>query len=159
MKTVRRHELQTNTLADWTGKAIEDARPYGKVIVGTLLAILIAVVAYVVISQRSQRGQERGWSAYFQAIDSENPADLEAVVQAYPGKSPGRWAALILADRQLADGLSQLLEDQAASTQALRDAIGNYKLAADEPDDMVRQRAQLGLAKSHESLRELDKAR
>lgn len=159
MKTARRHELQTNTLADWTGKALDDARPYGKMIAGTLLALVVLVVAYVVVSQRSQRGQEQSWNAYFQALNSENPADLEAVVQAYPNDSAGRWAALMLADRQLADGLSQLLADQAAATQALRDALDNYGRAAEDPDDTIRQRAHLGLAKAHESLRELDEAR
>jgi len=159
MKTVRRHELQTNTLADWTGKAIEDARPYGKIIGGTILAVVVLVIAFLVMTNRSQEGQAKAWSAYFSAANSQEPDELESVVGSQAGTSPGRWAALLLADRQLSEGLSQLLVDQAASTEALRNAVENYKLAAEEPHDLVRQRAYLGLAKAHESLRELDPAR
>ena len=44
MKTERRHELQTNDLADWLGRKIDSARPHAKVISGIAI---VAATAFV----------------------------------------------------------------------------------------------------------------
>ena len=55
MKTARRHELQTNTLADWLGEAIESAKPYARLIGGIALAGVVLVIFYFVMQSRSAR--------------------------------------------------------------------------------------------------------
>ena len=53
MKTERRHELQTNILADWLGHKTEAIRPYFKLILGGIAAVLIVAIVATVASWRS----------------------------------------------------------------------------------------------------------
>ena len=59
MKSERRHELQTNALADWIGEAIERIRPYQTTLLGVALLVMLLIGGPLVVptfGQPSRRG-------------------------------------------------------------------------------------------------------
>ena len=165
MKTERRHELQTNVLADWLGEKIDALKPYSTAISATVLAAAVAVFAYVYWSQKNQVRQARAWEEYFQAQDERGREDADAsfrnVAEDYAKSPAGQWSRLSLADAQLAKGVDQLFNDRAASRQTLDDAVESYRAVLDAApaDSPLAERATLGLAEAFESKNELDDAR
>ena len=45
MRTERRHELQTNALADWIGSKTQQVQPYSRVVVGAVIAVAVVIFA------------------------------------------------------------------------------------------------------------------
>ena len=60
MKTERRHELQTNVLASSLAHWTEAAQPYGKAVLAGVLAIIIALFAWLYISSQSSHAHGGG---------------------------------------------------------------------------------------------------
>lgn len=165
MKTERRHELATNVLADWLGEKIEAIKPYSTAISATVLAVVVAVFAYVYWSQKNQARQAKAWESYFSALDERGREDADEsllnVADDYANSPAGNWSRLSLADAQLAKGVDQLFNDRAASRQTLDDAAESYRAVLDDApaDSALAERASFGLAEAYESKNELDKAR
>ncbi len=162
MKTQRRHELQTNWLADHLGKQLEAVKPYSKMIAGVLIGLLAVGIAVNVITRRQSADVGRGWSAYFGAMSDPEPGEaLNKVAKDYVGTSAGLWALQSAADSQVSEASMEMFRDPAAARELLKKAKDNYaaveQAAVREP--MLRQRAVFGLAQVHESLGELDAAR
>lgn len=65
MKTERRHELQTNVLADWLGRQIEAIRPYTNIIIGVAVVLLVVIGVYSIWSAWSRSAAAQAWTEYF----------------------------------------------------------------------------------------------
>lgn len=161
MKTERRHELQTNQLADWMGSSVETAKPYTKLVLGVLVAAVVIVGSVMYLSGQTAKRQAEGWDKYFAGLTQPTPDQLQSVADTYRGTSVGNWSRLELADVQAVRGTDALFKDRAEANESLRQAQQNYAIVADDPTagDIPRQRALLGLARVNESLNELDRAR
>jgi len=166
MKTERRHELHTNALADWLGEQIERLRPYSRVAVGILLAIVVVLGLYAYLTRQSVAQTERGWQRYFQALDSlqqrGDPDPLTQLAQSsdYVRTPVGYWSALSLADYHLNDGINQLFNDRAVAQRSLREAISEYTQVATQTQlPLLAERATLGIARAYESVNDLPSAR
>jgi hypothetical protein len=61
MKTERRHDLQTNVLAAWLAKKLQQIRPYTSLIVGCALGVLAIALVWVGISSYFSGGEEQAW--------------------------------------------------------------------------------------------------
>ena len=159
MKTERRHELQTNVLADRLARSAESVRPYGKTILGIVLLLLLAIV--VLSFWNSQRRQKTidGWDQFFTALSDGNESALQQTATDYKGTSVAGWAKLVNADIALSEATAQLFTDKADAVQKLRDTVDSYQTLRDAGNPVIEQRAAFGLAQAHESLGELDKAR
>lgn len=162
MKTERRHELQTNVLADALGHYGEQLRPYAK----HFAAVVVAVVAIVAISGFFVSDQTSrssiGWADYFAASNDVNPdpARLRAVAQQHQGTPAGLWAKLTEADTELARGMRLLYTDRDAANEALDQAVSSYESVveglADEPQ--LQASARFGLAQALECSGRISKA-
>ena len=75
MKTKRRHELQTNYVADKLGEYVEQVRPYSKIIVGVAIALAVGGIAYLIVANGQAKKAGASWNAYYEAFD-ERDADL-----------------------------------------------------------------------------------
>jgi predicted negative regulator of RcsB-dependent stress response len=64
MKTDRRHELQTNELADFLARQIDWLRPYKKIIGVGLLAVVALVALLVYRHRQNVAQQEAAWNRY-----------------------------------------------------------------------------------------------
>jgi len=166
MKTERRHELQTNVLADWLGDQIERLRPYARLALGIVLAVAVVLLLYTYLSSQSARQTEKGFQEYFLALDElntkRNPESLTRLAESSElANTPvGHWAQLSLGDNYLRVGVDQLFNDRAAGIKSLHSAIDEYaQVAKQTQQPMLADRATMGMARAYESLNDLEKAR
>ena len=162
MKTGRRHELQTNVLADSLAHWIEAAKPYGRAALATVIALAAGLFAWGYYSTQSTHRQAEGWDEYFDAMNTRDPREgLSDLVERYAGTSVGHWARIVLADLQLDDGTNRLFVDKAGGREELQKTIEAYQAILIESNEpMLLQRATFGLARAREALgKDLAKAR
>ena len=160
MKTERRHELQTNELADWLSGSIENAKPYSRAIVGILLAVVVIIGTSWFISSRSAEKRAAGWNDFFEGYLAGNSTDLRETAEAHPESPAGLWARLLLADEELDQGIRLLFSERGSARDQLEKAIADYAAVSDAADDpLLQQRAVFGTAKAQEALGDLNKAR
>jgi hypothetical protein len=171
MKTERRHELQQNALADVLTEWIEAVKPYSTAILGGIIAVLVLIGVAAYLSQQAAQQQEVAWDDVFvnpEPSGTATPEDqqrlrrdrLLGVADEYGDSPAGLYARLTAAESLLTGGIDHLFEDKAKGTDELREAIKHFTQVlevADEP--LFVHKATLGLARAHESLNELPKAR
>lgn len=161
MKTQRRHELQTNTLADWLGHKIENVQPYSKAIVTVVLLVCALGIAYMFISGRGMAEAGAAWKDFFGAVADRDVESLTEVHERHAGKEAGFWALQKVADEELGRGTRLLFRDREQANDALKVARKNYEAvkANAKRGSLLEQRAIFGLAQTLESMGELDDAK
>ena len=107
MKTERRHELETNTLAKELARWVEAAKPYSKVVGGLLVAALVIAALAMFVRRQSASAEAVAWDAYYQATEGGRPSldELLDVADTHRGASVEPWARIAWADAQLLVGL------------------------------------------------------
>ena len=160
MKTDRRHELQTNVLADWIGKHLQQAQGYSKTILAVVLLVVAAAIAGTFLAQGQSARSQASWNQFFQAFSERDPEALEVVASKNQGTIAAVWARLAEADLKLAEGIGDLYTNRDNAKKNLAEAERNY-LAVDQAatETLLRERAWFGLGQVYESLAELDKAK
>ena len=173
MKTERRHELQKNQLADQLSHGIEAARPYTRLLGAVLLAIVALVGGYAAYSARQSHKLQQAWDQYFAALEQASqvsgPTDpaidkarnqLTDLAEKYAGTPVGYWSALVAAELELDRGEKLLLSDKPLAKDHLTRAVDQFRtVLSNAPQGPLPQRALFGLARAHESLGDLEKAR
>ncbi len=163
MKTERRHELEKNELADRLEKLLDAARPYGKVLLGAVVAVGIVGAAYAYLASRNREAQAHAWNEFYLAMGSGIGADndrMEELAEGFGGSPVGLWSRIIVADTKLMVGMDELFTNAAEGRQKIREAIEKYNAAlAMTNDSAIQQRAHLGLGRGYEALNQLDEAR
>lgn len=154
MKTTRRHELQTNELADSLAHWIEAIKPYSRAAVAILVAVVVAIGAWSYLSAQSERKAAEGWDELYTALDSSTTQeDLTAVATRYSDTSVGPWARVTLADVLANEGTMEIMTNKSAARDKLQRAAEEYQAVLLEvKDPMLLQRATFGLARAHEAL-------
>ena len=104
MKTQRRHELQTNVLADRVGRYIQEIRPHLRTVGIVFLAVVVLLAAGMFLMNRQSAQRGVGWSAFLEAFGSFDPKALEEVAKLHSGSSAGLWAKQTAGDIKLAEG-------------------------------------------------------
>ena len=101
MKSTRKHELQTNELADFLGRLIERGRPHGRAITYVALAVAVLVIVLVVLpAMRSSASPEVAASAAF--LEAQGAGDASALrnfLHGFPNSPQVPIAKMLLADR------------------------------------------------------------
>ena len=70
MKTERRHELQTNQLADWIGHQYDHVKPHTKTILAAaILSTAVIITAMVLMQDAKSRGNGAGSASEEDSID------------------------------------------------------------------------------------------
>jgi hypothetical protein len=160
MSTVeRQHELEQNALAEWMVQLLDVVRPHLVKIVGAVVLLVAAVIAWMVISANNAATEASSWELYLAAMATGDTAAFNEVAQRYPGSDAALWSQLVLADMALTDGAVLAFEDRASSNERLESAVGLYDaVLAAGPGGLLAERATFGLAKAQESLGQLDAA-
>ena len=165
MKSTRRHELETNELADRLGHWVEKVRPHLTTIGLVILAVfvVIGVWYYWVSNQRALAAQ--AWRTYmFAASDPQGNMveTLSSVSDNFAETQAGLWATLTEADIKASQGVRLLFQDKATAETTLDEAVKVYKDLLDrkliEDSPMVARRAHFGLAQALEATGDLDGA-
>ena len=160
MQSDRRHELESNALADSVAALADRVRPHARTI-GLIAALaVVALAAWNLVESRRAAAREESWDACSAAINAGQPAAVEDAANRYAGTPAAQWARLILADAALEQGVQMLVADRPQGEQRLRAAESGYAgVLAAAPLAAVAERATFGLAKARESLGFLDEAR
>ncbi|MFM8252813.1 MAG: hypothetical protein ACKOBW_14555 [Planctomycetota bacterium] len=165
MKTERRHEIETNNLADWIGHQFEQVLPYSRVIAGGVLAVLLLAIVWGVMQQREATQKGAAWAEYLSAMraqdDDSRVAILSSVATDHAGTVTAWWARQTEADIDLERGARLLFSDREAALQTLERAEKNFLQVEDDArrDPTLVERARLGAAQALECQGKLDKAR
>jgi len=148
MKSQRRHELQTNELADALGRLITQARPHANAIAIGAALVVIAIIVLVWIPSMRSRAEAAAETAFALAIQAPGPEPLQHFLEQYPDAEPSPAARLALADRLLVTVAAGTGEetDAAKSEAQLTEAEDLYeKVAAADPKLVPLARAGLAL--------------
>lgn len=166
MKSKRRHELQTNELADRLGHWIEDFRPHATRVVVVVVGCVAILAAWFFLASSKERKQSLAWRSYMLA--GSNPqgdivAELTLVADDFRNTLAGLWAAQTAADIESARGTRLLFTDRASAETSLSLAKNRYREVLDSSmtakAPMLRVRAHFGLAQTLEAQGELEEAR
>lgn len=160
MKTERRHELQKNDLADMVGTEIDHVKPYLKTILGVIVALLAVGFTIMFLSQQQATKNAVAWGELYEVLGSPSTQDLEKFSEDHNRTQPGEWALLVAANSKLQEGVRQMFENRQDAEESLSQAKKLFQKVLDSAPSqvMIRQRAQLGLAKTFESLNEPEAA-
>jgi hypothetical protein len=151
MKSTRRHELQTNELADSLGRLIEKARPHGRAIAYAGVAVLAAVILLVVVSLMQSGKADVAASAFNVAMSAADAQAMRDFLRDYGATAKAPAARLLLADRIIDDvvaGNVPVAEgaDPKAKARALLDEARDLYAQAAAGDAELKPLADVGLA-------------
>jgi len=153
MKAEKRHELQTNYLADWLGQMFKKSEPYHNLITWALVAVVVLLGILVAWKKLAHRGEAQAWDDFFSALSADNFVELERVADDHPGTPVAHWALIVSADARLASACMQVFADKASAAQNLRKAIDAYTTVLGQSrEPRLRQRALFGRARAYEAL-------
>ncbi len=157
MKSARRHELQTNWLADHLGRWLHESQPILTKTLVAIAAVAAIVAAYLWYSTSKQQSQAEAWRSFFLALSGQDTeqiqSSLENVASDYGDSSASLWALVISADVDLGQGMQALFQDKANAINSLGSAAEKYEQVLTELGDgtgqpLLRQRALFGLAQA-----------
>jgi hypothetical protein len=159
MKSQRRHELQTNMLADWLGDVLDRIRPYQNVILGVAILALAGVVGLTILSHRRASYAGQAWDSMGSLL-ATNPADFEKTIKLYPNTPAAQWSRVLTGDMYLANGVNELFSSKPIGLEQLGRAQEQYLAAlnADTKKGWIAERAAFGLARTMEAAGKLDEA-
>ncbi len=158
MKSDRRHELETNVLANRLGAVIETGRPVGGLVLIGIVLIIVAALGYGAFTSWTHKANSEAWTEFY-LLDDGNAEAFNTVVESFPSSSAAPWARQAMGDSQLARGIDLLYTNRATGETMIGDAVTSYKAVLDSTyDNELRYKAMLGLAQAYESLGKLDDA-
>lgn len=159
MKSQRRHELQTNYLADHLGTAVETSKPYAMWVSLAIAAVVVVAIGYGIYASQTAKAASQAWGEYYFNIGTSDPEVLQQIAEDHPGTAASNWALQAWADNQLLVGLDQIYNDRKQAEETIQGAIEAYQgilKSTYEPE--LKTRAAIGLAQAYESLGKLDDA-
>ena len=165
MKSERRHELQTNFLADWVGHQVDSIKPYTRAIAGTIGAVIVIALVYSFVSHQQVVKAGLAWQSYLLALrerdQDDQAAALQKVARDENGTPAGVWALQTEADLDLDRGSRLLFTDREEALKTLERAEKNFEQVETlaQRDRLLLERARFGLAQTHECLGKLEKAK
>ncbi len=158
MKSEHRHELQTNDLSKLTQKGARFVEEHALKITIIICVIAVAVAAYRIFSTRSFASQSTAWYEFSNARTADDflaVADSDLV----KGTPAADWALLMGAEMRLSQAVQLMFTDRANAVTELTSARDDFNKLVENDDSMIKQRAIFGLARTEESLGNLEAAR
>jgi hypothetical protein len=162
MKSVERHNLQTNLVAHGLEVALERYKPYLSKIIWGVVALVALLFIWSYFSGASAARRSGAWDAFNQAVSSApmNLDQLRETAGEYQGTAVQQLADVTWADGQVARASDQYIYNRKAANEALTNAATAYRGVLQSSDNArLLSRARLGLARVYEMQNEVDKAR
>lgn len=165
MKSQRKHELQTNELADYLGRFIEQAKPHARLIgygAAGVVALIVLLIVVPAIRGNAPSGADLGAAAFNQAIGSNEAQPLRDFLKDNATAAQAPAARLMLAGRILGEVVAGLKtapgEDvKAKSAALLTEAKDLYEQAAKSAESEPAARVGLALVTAQQG--DIEKAR
>jgi hypothetical protein len=157
MKSTRKHELQTNELADALGGIIAKARPHANIIGYAALAVVVLVTILVILPAIRGKGASAGaaMDAFAVAQNGRGPQPMRDFLTQFGDSALVPSARLLLANRVLEEAVSG--ESASNAPALLTEARNLYAQVAQTPS--LEPLAQVGQALVTLQEGDLDKGR
>jgi len=138
----------------------EAVRPHLRAIALAAIGAVLVAGAWNVVSAQRTAARRQSWDAYLEAMNGSRVDALADVGTRFPGSPAAAWARLALAENALGEGTELSFVDKDGARIRLEAAANQYtELLNERPQGLLAERATLGLAKSRESLGQLEEAR
>ena len=138
----------------------EAVRPHLRAIALAAIGAVLVAGAWNVVSAQRTAARRQSWDAYLEALNGSRVDALADVGTRFPGAPAAAWARLALAENALGEGTELSFVDKDGARIRLEAAANQYtELLNERPQGLLAERATLGLAKSRESLGQLEEAR
>lgn len=159
MKSERRHELQSNYLANHLGTAVESGKPYGVYIAVGLGALVVIAIGYGLYAAQAARANALAWGDYYFNIGTGDAEVFQQLAKDHPNTPAANWAMQAWADNQLMQGLEGIYNNREKATATIDGAIEAYeKILQSSYEQELKNRAAIGLAQAYEATGRLDEA-
>jgi len=148
MKSQRRHDLQTNELADALGHLIERVRPHARAVAVIGTAAVVALVVLVLLPMMRSRAAETAAAAFTMAVRAGKAEAVRIFLDQHGDAEQAPLARLLLADRLVAEtagGVAPGETDTARTAKMLAEAEALYTQVA-SADKTLEPLARVGLA-------------
>jgi len=160
MQPAQRIELEDNDLAAATMETVGRIRAHAWSIAAVVGLLFAALGLWTAITGQQTASRGASWRAGLAAARDGNPAALAEVIRLYPGTPAADWAELTMADLAFEEGADLLFTNREQAKKRLQEATARYgQLVQGRSTRLVLERAVFGLAKTNESLGNLDEAR
>ncbi|MFN6300590.1 MAG: tetratricopeptide repeat protein [Planctomycetota bacterium] len=157
MKSQRTQIQESDLLADKIEQKFAQIKPYLPVLLGTIGALVLGLLAYGIYTSQKESRSARGWTDFYFADTS--PQDLDAIASDFSDTSAGTWAKLTSGDANMAKALEKWNVDRSVSEQYFKQAADDYRQAGKQAtESFTRGRALFGLAQALEGLGERKEA-
>jgi hypothetical protein len=155
MNTERRHELESNALAQGLTTWSDKLRPYASLMLGVLAALLAVYIVATMWNSYQARREAAAWHEYelalFQGDGEARALQRLANSEEHQGTEMQEWAYMSWADRQLRLAAELYLRDREDAKKRLESVQGVYEQFADKASSTeLKNRARLGLARVSE---------
>lgn len=144
MKSQRRHDLQTNELADAIGRFVQRIRPHGQIVAVIAAAVVILMVVLVAVPIMRGRATAEAAYTFNAAARAGGTESLRTFLDAYPEAEQVPAARVLLADRLVQRVATGQVEEEETAT-VLGEAEGFYTQAAGASKELEPM-ARTGLA-------------
>jgi len=144
MKSRRRHELQTNELADALGRFVQRVRPHAWTVAVIAGAGVILVVVLISVPIMRSRAADDAACAFHAAVRAGRAEALRTFLDGYPESEQASTARLLLADRLLRQVAAGEVDPDDAEAM-LEEAEAFYAQVAKASEDLAPM-ARTGLA-------------
>jgi len=154
MDSKQRHEWEQNELAKWISAQYQDwIRPNSGWLGYAVLGVFIVIAIIIVTARVNTWNQNTAWKHYYAALNSANAeSELEILANSTSGVT-GTYARLALAQRQLAEGCSQVFIDKSRAIGLLEKAIASFQQVQKTANDpAILQQAVFGAGLAWETL-------
>lgn len=167
MKAEKRHQLQTNYLADQMGKIWQGSKSSSGLIWGVLLLIVLVGFFYWWQTGVNANRISATWISWWDSrssplgVEFMPPLELERAANAFRGSAADNAARLTLADQLYEKGYQTTFRESAsAATKDFEEAFKVYhELSTTANTRDVSLRALIGAARCKESMGEVDEAK
>ena len=164
MAAKNRKEIDDNELVGAVTDHLDSIRQQMPKIITGIVALIVVVfgIRYYLSSRDAAKEAKSKNVVLFASEQSAagSVSTLDEQIEDFPDDISSKWAYLMKADSQLAQGLNRIFRDKTTGMESVKNAITNFEKAADKAgeDKKLKQRALYGWARGLESIGKFDEA-
>ncbi|HBE69066.1 MAG TPA: hypothetical protein DDW52_13030 [Planctomycetaceae bacterium] len=128
-------------------------------ILGGLAIVVVGAIAWGIFNARSQQASAAAWSDYYFNLGDDNLDPFIDLADNRPGTDAAQWALLTAGEGYLSQGMDELYTNKAEGLSMIELAVEQLEQVEDASRIELREKALLGLARAHETLGDIDKAK
>ncbi len=164
MSAKNRKEINDNEIVGAVTDHLDSIRQQmPKIIIGIVALIVVVFGIRYYLSSRDAAKEAKSKNVVLFAAEQSaagSVSTLDKQIEDFPDDVASKWAYLMKADSQLAQGLNRIFRDKATGMESVKNAINNFEKAAEKAgeDGKLKQRALYGWARGLESIGKFDEA-